>query len=226
MNFQDPDELNVLAGEYVLGVMSAADRAAVEQELTRNRALTVAVGAWRDRLLEMAPAPAPIDPAASLWARIERSLPGRASTGGIWNSLAFWRFSGAAGLAASALLALRLVTAVPDTIGPQFLAVLQAPADGVNWLVEVDDRRVRLRPLSPTTVAAGKSVQFWTKPVGAAGPTSLGLVRTDQPTEIALSQLPGMSPNQLFEVTLEPQAGSPIGRPTGPILAVGRAVRL
>ena len=233
MNFQDPEQLDLLAGEYVLGVLPLAQLAAFEQELLHNRALVAAVGFWRDRLLEMAPPPQPVEPAASLWKRIESSLadstrarnrtPGR----GLWNSLSFWRFSGAIGVAASALLVLKLATVVPQEVSaPQFLAVLQAPATGTNWLVEIDDRVVRLRPLSPTTVAAGKSVQFWTKPVGAAGPTSLGLVRTDRPTEIALSRLPGMSPNQLFEVTLEPQGGSPLPRPSGPILAVGRAVLL
>ena len=33
-------------------------------------------------------------------------------------------------------------------------------------------------------------------------------------------------PNQLFELTLEPAAGSPLDRPTGPILYIGRAVRM
>ena len=63
-------------------------------------------------------------------------------------------------------------------------------------------------------------------PEGAAGPTSLGLVPSDRPSEVQLSRLPGVTLNQLFEVTLEPQAGSPLNRPTGPILAAGKAVRL
>ena len=233
MNFQDPEQRDLLAGEYVLGVLPLEQQAAFEQELLHNRALVVAVGFWRDRLLEMAPPPPPVEPAAGLWKRIERSLADSArirnSTPGrdLWHSLTFWRFSGAIGVAASVLLVVKLLMIAPQEVNaPQFLAVLQAPATGTNWLVEIDNRVVRLRLLSPTTVAAGKSVQFWTKPVGAAGPTSLGLVRTDRPTEIALSKLPGMSPNQLFEVTLEPQGGSPLPRPSGPILAVGRAVLL
>jgi anti-sigma-K factor RskA len=31
--------------------------------------------------------------------------------------------------------------------------------------------------------------------------------------------------NQLFEITLEPEGGSPNGRPTGPILFKGNAAR-
>ena len=161
--------------------------------------------------------------------RIERDLPAEPvnrKEAGLWNSLAFWRIGAMAGLAASALLALLLLTASPETGKLKYLALLQAPDSGANWLVEIDSSKVRLRPLSPVTVAGGKAVQFWTKPEGAAGPTSLGLVATDRRTEILLTSLPGVGPNQLFEVTLEPQTGSPINRPTGPILAVGKAVRL
>lgn len=229
MNFLDPDEMTVLAGEYVLGVLSPEDVEQFEEELRQNRALAAAVAAWHDRLLELAPEPMPADPAPDLWNRIERDLPGKAvhaQRGGLWNSLAFWKASGMAGIALSAVLALRLLTVAPEAAEPQYLAVLQAPDRGANWLVEIDARMVRLRPLSPATVAPGKAIQFWTKPEGAAAPTSLGLVPADRLTQIPVDRLPGMSSNQLFEVTLEPATGSPIGRPTGPILAVGKAIPL
>ncbi|WP_348754168.1 anti-sigma factor, partial [uncultured Aquincola sp.] len=64
------------------------------------------------------------------------------------------------------------------------------------------------------------------KPEGAAGPTSLGLVAAGQTVEIPATRLPGVGARQLFEITLEPEGGSTIGRPTGPILFVGRSVRL
>ena len=84
----------------------------------------------------------------------------------------------------------------------------------------------RLTPLLPTQVGVGQALQFWTKPDDADGPTSLGLVPGGRPTIVPVSKLPGLSPNQLFEITLEPAGGSPIGRPTGPILFVGRAVKV
>lgn len=229
MNFLDPDEMTLLAGEYALGVLPPEDRNAFERELQHNRELAAAVRSWHDRLLEVAPAPAPVEPAADLWKRIERDLPGKVvarKSSGLWNNLSFWRTSGVVGIAASALLAFLLMTVAPEPGGPQYLAVLQAQDQGVNWLVQVDARAVHLRPLAPVAAIPGKSIQFWTKPEGAAGPTSLGLVPPDRPTTIPLDQLPGMSANQLFEVTLEPQTGSPLDRPTGPILAVGKAVRL
>lgn len=77
-----------------------------------------------------------------------------------------------------------------------------------------------------TPPPAGKSLQFWTKPQGAAGPTSLGLVRAGEKLELPVAMLPGVGEQQLFEITLEPEGGSPLGRPTGPILYVGRTVHL
>lgn len=231
MNFGDRNELEMLAGEYVLGVLLPADKAAFEAEMLHNFDLIAAVAFWNNHLLDVAPVPMPVEPASDLWQRIERDLPGTAvdqTSRRLWNSLFFWKASSLAGFAATVLLTVRLLTGLlePSGFQSQYLAVLQAPDQGSNWLVEVSASAVHLRPLTPVPVSAGKALQFWTKPEGAAGPTSLGLVSPDRPSTIPLDRLPMMGQNQLFEVTLEPEAGSPINRPTGPILAIGKAVRL
>jgi anti-sigma-K factor RskA len=43
---------------------------------------------------------------------------------------------------------------------------------------------------------------------------------------VPLDKLPPLESNQLFELTLEPASGSPIGKPTGPIQFIGRAVKV
>ena len=229
MNFLDRDEMVALAGEYALGVLPPEDNAAFERELAHNRELGSARASWHDRLLAVAPTPNAVEPAVDLWQRIERCLPRKRAVRTrrvLWDNLWFWRAGGIAGLALSLMLALRLLTALPDTAPPQYVAVLQAADSGISWLVEINTKAVHLRPLGRPAIAPGRAIQFWTKPEGAAAPTSLGLVQADRPTTVALDKLPGISPNQLFEVTLEASTGSPTGRPTGPILAVGKAVRL
>lgn len=229
MSSRDREEMIALAGEYALGVMRAEDKSAFEAEMQRNHELVAAVAFWHDRLLEVTPEPAPVEPATDLWKRIERDLSGKAihrRSASFWNSLFFWRVSGMIGIAASVMLALRLLVASPGPDAVQYLTVLQAPGTSADWLVEIDLKTLRLQSLSAVAAGPGKALQFWTKPDGVANPTSLGLVPADRPTEILLSKLPGVGSNQLFEVTLEPQTGSPINRPTGPILAVGKAVRL
>lgn len=49
-------------------------------------------------------------------------------------------------------------------------------------------------------------------------------MRPGEPRRVAIDRLPPPRANQLFEIMLEPYDGSPTGRPTGPILYVGRAV--
>jgi len=229
MNFSDRDEMHLLAGEYALGLMSPEETSVFEREMQRNPALAAAVGEWNDRLLTLSPPQHEIAPSAGVWQRIERDLSRKARNRpplSLWNSLPFWRASGFAGAIASALLAFGLLLSLPESRSPDYVAVLQSENTGASWVVEIDKEAVRLRPLATVSVPPGKALQFWTKPEGAAGPTSLGLLGPDQRAVVPLSKLPGIGTNQLFEVTLEPASGSPLDRPTGAILALGKAVPL
>lgn len=147
-----------------------------------------------------------------------------------WQRLGFWRaFSGLA-VAASVVLALLLLMPLPAPPDFTYVAVLQSPdKTGAGWLVSIDENRgpVKLVPLSdPGTIPPGKAWEFWTKGKDAAGPTSLGLLRPGGTLEVPRDRLPYLGDQQLFEITLEPETGSPIGRPTGPILFVGTATRV
>src|SRR3989344_3303841 len=111
---------------------------------------------------------------------------------------------------------------------PQFMVVLVAPQDKApGWVVQASSpRQISLIPLGKAEVPADKALEFWTKADGWSGPVSLGLVQPGQPLQIPLDKLPPLQPNQLFELTLEPPTGSPIGKPTGPIQFIGRAVKV
>ena len=135
-------------------------------------------------------------------------------------------------VAASLLLAVQLAMRGPSTPAieaERFLAVLQSPTEkATGWLVEAPaGESVRLVPVGdPVPLPPGKSLQFWTKPNGAKGPISLGPVKPGQEAVVPLAQLPSLGKKQLFEVTLESEGGSTIGKPTGPALYVGSTVHL
>jgi anti-sigma-K factor RskA len=231
-----PDERSATAAEYVMGTLGAAERAEFEHALTRDFALQQEVYYWQDKLLPMAGVLKPVEPSPDLWARIERGMDGGAAAGsrpgaGWWHSLAFWRLGAMAAAVVAIVLALRLIgpgTGVaPPADAGRYLAILQSPDKTAGWIVEAAaGGKLRLIPLVTTTVAPQKALQFWTKTESASGPTSLGLVPPDRVTEIEVAKLPALEPNQLFELTLEPATGSPLGRPTGPILFVGRTVAI
>lgn len=243
IDLRDPAERSAAAGEYVLGTLSPEDHAAVTAALAQDAGLQAEVYAWQDRLLPLTRHSPAAEPSAALWPRIEAGLPQPTSRAAArraptarapwWQRLGLWQGLSVGALALSAVLmavVLRLAPLQPAAPeGPRYLAVLQSPDQRTTgWVVEVrEGGLLRLVPTADAgSVPPGRVWQFWTKPEGAAGPTSLGLVAAGQTVEIPATRLPGVGARQLFEITLEPEGGSTIGRPTGPILFVGRSVRL
>jgi anti-sigma-K factor RskA len=235
IDFENPGERDAAAGEYVLGTLSAEDRHAVADALSTNRALRADVFAWQDRLLALSARTPPASPSPSLWRRLETalgpspvpSLRPAAPRTSWWQGLRLWQGLAGAALAMSLVLAVLLLS--PPPAAERYVTLLQSPADrSTGWVVEARaGGNLKLVPVgAPSEVPAGRAWQFWTKPAGAAGPTSLGLVRAGETLEMPVTRLPAVGAQQLFEITLEPEGGSTIGRPTGPILYVGTSVRL
>jgi anti-sigma-K factor RskA len=250
VNMDDGD----LAGEYVLGTLDAATRAQVDARLAHDAVLRAEVYRWQDRLNDLTKQVAPVEPTPGLWKGIATRLPaveaavaGGASAHGatasgratgpatsltrppFWTNVKTLRWTSGLAIAASALLALRIVLAPAAGPAPDspYMAVLTSPDKTASWLVDAShNNEVRLIPLTRTEVASTQALQFWTKAEGANAPTSLGLVTSDAITVVPLTRMPTLEGNQLFEITLEPQNGSPTGRPTGPILSLGRTAPL
>ncbi len=250
-----PEDRDTAAGEYVLGTLGNADRDAFESALAHDATLNAAVYAWQDRLLALSVRAPSVRPTPQLWARVARaveSTPTRvaptARSGAEPESVAPraarpapavarwwrrpaapWQFVSGLALAATLFLAVLLVVRPLDAPTTRYLALLQSPQDrSTGWIVEIESNgEMRLVPVgAPTAAPAGRSMQFWTKPKDAAAPTSLGLVQAGQTLRLPVSRLPAVGVEQLFEITVEPLQGSPTGRPTGPILYVGRTLTL
>ncbi|WP_442881940.1 anti-sigma factor [Duganella sp. S19_KUP01_CR8] len=138
--------------------------------------------------------------------------------------MSIWRWLAGIALAAciglGALLVLR-----PEPPGPAWVAVLSAPQDrNAGWIASVSaDRQLTLTPLHDTIVANRKALQLWISAPGWTAPVSLGLLEQDGQLKLSLEQLPPLSAEPTFEITLEPQTGSP--KPTGPVLYAGQAVK-
>lgn len=252
MNTQDPNERSAEAGEYVLGTLNASERQAFESAMSGDDGLRREVYAWQDRLLGLTRRLQPVVVPPELWARIAARLNGTsqvvavpmssadvgAANDALWSSVRFWRWLSGGAVAAAVVMSVLLVrtlVAPPEGVeqaqaqAPRYLAVLQSPDNAATgWIVEtVGTDAIRLVQVGEgAAIPEGKTMQFWTKPEGAAGPTSLGLVKPGQVVVVPKGQLPGLADRTLFELTLEPAGGSPYNKPSGPILFVGKAVRL
>jgi anti-sigma-K factor RskA len=130
-------------------------------------------------------------------------------------------------VAAAVFLALLVLLRPAEPPAATYVAVLQGADRQAAWMVTVGATGpVRLVPLTERgPIPQGKSWELWTKGVDATAPTSLGLLRAG-PMEIPREALPYLGNDQLFEVTLEPEGGSPTGRPTGTVLSIGTAQRI
>jgi anti-sigma-K factor RskA len=249
MNLQDPQERSANAGEYVLGTLAPEEKRTLESALATDSALLREVYAWQDRLLGLTRRLSPLPVPAAVWPRVAARLqdpPARATVqadrpaanDAVWSSVRFWQAVSGGALAAAVVLGVMLVSPLGErglsggqqvAQAPRYLAVLQSPDNAATgWVVEtVGADAIRLVQVGEgAVIPEGKTMQFWTKPEGAQGPTSLGLVKPGQVVTVPIRQLPGLADRTLFELTLEPAGGSPYNKPSGPILFVGKAVRL
>lgn len=225
------NSIDELASEYVLGTLPTEQRTEVEQRLATDADLRAAVDAWEQRLLPLTGQAAPATPSVYLWRRIERSLghsATRDSSVSWWNRLALWRGLAGAGIAASLVLATLLLTRTAAINPTAYVVVLVAPQNQApGWVIQASNtQEIQLIPLGIMEVPADKTLQFWTKGEDWQGPVSLGLVKPGRTLSVPLDKLPPLAPNQLFELTLENPGGSKTGKPTGPIQAIGRAVKV
>jgi len=221
------DDIDVLAGEYVLGTLDAAERAAVSARRLREPALAAAIEAWERRLGPLTETVPPAAPPEGLLARIETRI-GAPTGEGMQRFLALerrtrrWR---RVAIAASALAAcLLVVIGLRELSRPQmaktYVAVFQKDDTSPAFLLTVDlDTRV----LSVQAVAAepqpGKSYQLWIASDKQGGaPQSLGLIEAkSESTRRALAKYDrAIVERATFGISLEPAGGSPTGRPTGP----------
>jgi anti-sigma-K factor RskA len=230
MSPRDPNEDLLLAGEYVLGVLDGAERDAFERRVSREAALREQVSYWQERFADLDRDVTAKDVPPALWTRIEAALGGvqNAAEAGpgfaerLWSSLGFWRGASFAGAAASLLLAISLgLLAGRATPQPQIVAVMLTP-DGVpGAIAEVNyDGSIKVIPIRDFDVPKGKTLQVWTLWDKEKGPISVGLIERTRQAFFHRSDLP-RGQQQLYEITLEPEGGSPTNRPTGPVLVKG-----
>ncbi|MGE0723159.1 MAG: anti-sigma factor [Alphaproteobacteria bacterium] len=237
-----PDERDALAAELVLGLLEPDERQRAEALAERDEAFAASVAGWRARFAEIDATARTVPPSPALWSRIEtsigatpRSVPARAAVAiglaqrlsPLWDSLRFWRISGLAATAAAILLAVGLAAIMGQRApSPVFVAVLLTENNQPGAVVNAfADGRVELTPLQRIDVPAGRALEVWTLWDRARGPVSIGLMDRARTLRLRVEDLPRTRLDQLFEITLEPATGSPIGRPTGPILMKGTTSR-
>ena len=230
----------LLADLYLLGLLDPSEFTAIELRMRRDRAFAALVAAAARRFAPLDESVDPIPLPSGAWERLEKHLsepvtksvqstpPGNTRISAVNLNRAPWRLVW--GLAAALLLALGLSSLVLDkapTGRPSdaiAVAVLLDP-DGEPFALIEDfgGGKAAVTALAQYEVPDGRSLQAWTKWSEEAGPVSLGVLEVFTSAALGAEGIPQPIFGQLYEITLEQKGGSATGRPTGPILGVGRA---
>jgi anti-sigma-K factor RskA len=219
------DEL--LAAEFVLGVLAGTDRAAALRLLERDGNFARLVAAWEEKLAPWAGEIEEVAAPPQVWDRIAAALPAQSASNGWWQSLAFWRgLSLATGaLAAACIGALLYLGNAPQK------APLVASIDGgghKHFVATIDIGRgsIAVQPAA-FTADATRVPELWLIPADGK-PRPLGLLQADRAVRIAIPpELIGQTViSAVLAVSLEPPGGSPTGLPTGTVIATGKLTSL
>jgi anti-sigma-K factor RskA len=233
------DEL--LAGEYVLGVLDADTRRQVEQRIHGDARFARQVVAWEARLAPLLSEAAAMEPSAHVWPRIRTSLgwPSvQVARSGIWNNAGFWRGATALAIAAgvaAVVIGLRaptpiaapgvpVVVQVPKTEEQAAKPVVVLTRDNgtTGWLATVDPSRtsILMVPVPTPLDASGRVDELWIIPPGEA-PQSLGFVSNEKAHTIKIppASRRALEAGATLAVTLEPKVGIPHAAPSGPVVA-------
>jgi anti-sigma-K factor RskA len=242
MTERDPEMLDEMAAEYVLGTLRGPARRRFERLIAGDADLARRVEAWTGRLDPLVEAAPPIAPPARVWAAIERRIgaapqrrqrgfieflfgrPTEAvpslATAGLWYCVSFWRQLGIAGAAIALLLFVYLFVAPPSA--PTHMALLADAANKPVVMVSLDLHHDRLTLDAARLPAAetGKSLELWILPP-QGNPRSLGVLPSGQLSLPIDQQAAADLAHGALAVSLEPAGGSPTGLPTGPVLYSG-----
>jgi anti-sigma-K factor RskA len=224
------DDGNLIAAEYVLGVLSSAERREFEQRLSQEPALASEVAYWEERLTGLADTVAPVSPPEGAWSRIETAIGIAPERSSVWQSLNFWRAFAitSATLAAASIAGLAYIGLVPGARAP-LTATLSGSPGQPNFVAAVTATGNSLL-IVPAALLTNdrRAFELWLIPTGETKPRPLGLIQPGQPIRLEISSdLVGrLTRDATLAVSLEPPGGSPTGLPTGPVIAAGKLTDL
>jgi anti-sigma-K factor RskA len=247
MNYNHPELLDKIAGEYALGTLSPGANRRFRQLLDTSAMARSAALRWEDRLHKLAGSVPREAPPEHLWAKVEARIRPAASASAT-RSPPWWRavWKPALGFAFGALMTVGLVRMQPDAlVSVDEVAELQQalPQSYVGLLLDTQGqpallvsatrhgKRVTVKSLQPLQVPTGKVLRVWALPKDGP-PFPLGIAIPTEPPgnttfDMAATSEALLSRVQRLVVSVEPTAwAAPGAAPIEPFLLTGNCVKL
>ncbi|MBP7952349.1 MAG: anti-sigma factor [Sphingorhabdus sp.] len=214
-----------LAGEYVLGLLDAAESASAAARAATDADFAAEVAAWRERMAATIDS-ADETPPAKAWADIERNLPAPSQQDTGKGGTRVWQAIAALSSIAAAYFA--FIAWQPSTIvlPPEQPLIAALGGDGgknanaVTARYEVANGQLLLTPVALDT--GDLYPELWVIPKDGK-PRSLGMITLGRSTQIVVT--PEMrefiAQGATLAITPEQQSGAKFGVPTGPVIASG-----
>jgi len=178
---QDTD---MLAAEYVLGLLGEADAARVSHQAATDKKLAQAIAFWQARLDPLTDTLTPVPPTRQLWARIAADTQAQFVPATAPRSPA-WRGTAIASLLLAACLAAFIGWSQFFTLAPaptfKAEALLAAPGSVVASVrVQVlRSGEMVIVPLQKLTASEDRQMDLWAWPREEKAPVLLGAIRPD-----------------------------------------------
>ncbi len=214
----NPEQVDSLAAEYVLGTLHGSARQRFERLITERGDVRFAVWSWERHLNAIACGLKPRKPSRHVWKNILRRID--SSTREKTGVLTSWR---------------GLWYALPTAIAAAWLAITLLPAPSADriavfadqnaqtmWVIsaDLDNGILKTEAVNVPLPASGTIYQLWVLPPYGT-PLSLGLLPIDAgqiEMQLTTQLLAAIANSGAVAISLEPPGGSPTGLPTGPVV--------
>ena len=259
-----PELLDRLASSHALGTLRGGARRRFEAMAREQAPVRAAALIWQSRIASMNELQTAVPPSPVVWTRIDNLLQGEKEThamqaarqatananaageglGGWLRSLALWRGTTAAGVAATVVavvVGVNMRDDISQRLGSQiaslqtqlqaapqieYVAVLADDKSTASMLVTFDpkNRKLVLQRVGGYQEAGDRSLQLWALPP-SGGPKSLGVLGSDKVLRLTAAE-GDVREVPTLAISLEPKGGVPgAGGPTGPVLFKGALIQ-
>ncbi len=238
----DPDEQNImLAGEYVMGMLTLEQQQAVKDSLHTNPLLKYWVDYWEAHLPQLYSGIASKPPALRVWKKIKQHIQSDTATLYTWQKTPWWQgMTLWRGLAIASILCVVSLTAIlrlewlssknpviaitektPPIPLPHYVAVVRNDKNQAFWHISLNltTEQILVTSLQSSDLPKDKSYELWLLSKDKqTPPRSLGLMPRKGSQQLALNVTKAVLHAEGLAVSLEPLGGSPSSTPTGPVM--------
>ncbi|MBH0038867.1 MULTISPECIES: anti-sigma factor [unclassified Pseudoalteromonas] len=215
MNYNKPELLDALAGQYVLGTLRGLARKRFQRLLLSSNQAREATSMWEQNLNNLASAITPQTPRDDVWINILQRIENQQPTKTVIHTKpSIWRTWSFVATAACIVLAFLVIQPSTNVVQTQQIALVQNQDKQSLWFIDVNEQGLSIKASSQLVAQSNKDYELWMILKGQDTPISLGLLPKQGNKILFKDSRFKATDIALLAVSLEPIGGSPNGLPT------------